>query len=314
VKRFLLDVVAPLRRSDPDRAERPLHWLLAAAIVLPAALFVTGATISYRQHLTDARDRLQRNLGTVYEHGLKVFETFEITARYLDELLSDVTDEQIRADEALYNARLRAFTDTLPQLFRHLGDRAPTAARSCPGRCSRCRSRWTCPTGVFSRAPRQPGGRRACRRGGAGARHQCAGASALLHAQPQAQRPERRVRRRDDHLDLADYFAEYYARLDAAAGRRADPPDGLVLALSGAARASASASRRRPTDAIAAAAKRIAQWQLLRSTIRSAFRLSASCRGIAFMSTTGVPTRDIRAAWIEHMSRHLIFGFPRPSR
>ena len=45
-----------------------------------------------------------------------MFETFEITSRYLDELLADVTDEQIRADEALYNARLRAFTDTLPQL------------------------------------------------------------------------------------------------------------------------------------------------------------------------------------------------------
>ena len=67
MKRFLLDVVAPLRRSDPDRAERPLHWLLAAAIVLPATLFVTGASISYRQHLSEARDRLQRNLGTVYD-------------------------------------------------------------------------------------------------------------------------------------------------------------------------------------------------------------------------------------------------------
>ena len=75
MKRFLLDVVAPLRRSDSERAERPLHWLLAAAIVLPGALFLTGAAISYRQHVTEARDRLQRNLGTVYEHGLKVFET-----------------------------------------------------------------------------------------------------------------------------------------------------------------------------------------------------------------------------------------------
>ena len=100
MKRFLLDVVAPLRRRRSGRAEWSLHWLLAAAIVLPVALFATGATISYRQHLSEARDRLQRNLGTVYEHGLKVFETFEITARYLDELLADVTDEQIRADEA----------------------------------------------------------------------------------------------------------------------------------------------------------------------------------------------------------------------
>ena len=76
--------------------------------------------ISYRQHLTEARDRLQRNLGTVYEHGLKVFETFEITSRYLDELLSDVTDEQIRADEATLQC-------AAARLHRHACRSSPTS-------------------------------------------------------------------------------------------------------------------------------------------------------------------------------------------
>ena len=59
--------------------------------MLPLALFAAGAAISYRQHQIEARDRLQRNLGTVYEHALKVFETFELSSRYLDEMLNDVS-------------------------------------------------------------------------------------------------------------------------------------------------------------------------------------------------------------------------------
>jgi two-component system NtrC family sensor kinase len=43
MKQFLLDVIAPLRRTDAERADRPMHWLLAAVIVLPVAVFVAGA-------------------------------------------------------------------------------------------------------------------------------------------------------------------------------------------------------------------------------------------------------------------------------
>jgi two-component system NtrC family sensor kinase len=116
MKRFLSDVLTPLRRTDAQRAERPVHWLLAASIVLPVVVLAAGAAISYRQHQDAARDRLQRNLATVYEHALKVFETVDISARYVDELLLNVSDEQIRAAEGDYNMRLRALTDMLPQL------------------------------------------------------------------------------------------------------------------------------------------------------------------------------------------------------
>ena len=115
MKQFLLDVVAPLRRTDAERADRPMHWLLAAVIVLPIAVFATGAAISYRQQVAEAQDRLQRNLGTVYEHSVKVLETIELASRYLDQVLENVTDEQLRANEADYNRRIRALIDTLPQ-------------------------------------------------------------------------------------------------------------------------------------------------------------------------------------------------------
>jgi len=97
-------------------AERPLRVLLVASLVLPVALFSIVSAISYRQHFTDARDRLQRDLGRITEHALKVFETFELSAIYLDEMLSTLSDEEIRTNEKEYSARLLNITKTLPQL------------------------------------------------------------------------------------------------------------------------------------------------------------------------------------------------------
>ena len=103
--------------SDPTHsATRPLRVLLVGALVLPVTLYVVAATISYHQHFDDARDRLRRNLAIVHEHAQKVFETFEFASRYLDELIGDETDEQIRAKEASYSERLHAMTMSLPQL------------------------------------------------------------------------------------------------------------------------------------------------------------------------------------------------------
>src|SRR3954462_4030641 len=98
MKRFLRDILTPTSAGDYGRAKWTLHWLLAAAIALPLALFAVGATISYRQHQIEARDRLKRNLGMVYEHALKVLETIELATRYLDEMLNDAADRDIRAN------------------------------------------------------------------------------------------------------------------------------------------------------------------------------------------------------------------------
>jgi two-component system, NtrC family, sensor kinase len=115
MKRFLRDILTPKSAGDYGRAEWTLHWLLAAAIVLPLAIFAAAATISYREHQIEARDRLQRNLGTVYEHALKVLETIELANRYLDEILNDAADPDIRANEADFHRRLKSLTDILPQ-------------------------------------------------------------------------------------------------------------------------------------------------------------------------------------------------------
>jgi two-component system, NtrC family, sensor kinase len=103
----------PLVRRD---AERPLRILLVASIVLPILIFSGVSWIGYREYFSDAQRRLETTTGEVYEHAAKVFETFELTARYTDELFDDVTDTQILADEAQYHGRLKAVVDMLPQL------------------------------------------------------------------------------------------------------------------------------------------------------------------------------------------------------
>ncbi len=97
-------------------ALRPVRLLLTASILLPLALFAFASWVSYQQHLIEARDRVQRNLNTVYEHALKVFDTFELSARYLDELTANQSDAEIRQDEAELSTRLKSVTNKLPQL------------------------------------------------------------------------------------------------------------------------------------------------------------------------------------------------------
>src|SRR6185369_15815440 len=115
MKRFLRDILTPTSAGEYGRAEWTLHWLLAAAIALPLAIFAAAAIISYRQHQIEARDRLQRNLGTVYEHALKVLETVDLATRYLDEMLNDASHPDIRANEEQYHRRPKSLTDILPQ-------------------------------------------------------------------------------------------------------------------------------------------------------------------------------------------------------
>jgi two-component system NtrC family sensor kinase len=103
-------------KRDLASTLRPIKLLVAASIILPVAIFLFASWISYHQHLAEGRDRVQRNLNTIYEHSLKVFETFELSARYLDELTAGTTEADIRSREAEFNARLKSITDTLPQL------------------------------------------------------------------------------------------------------------------------------------------------------------------------------------------------------
>ncbi|MBI1201532.1 MAG: response regulator [Rhodopseudomonas sp.] len=102
--------------APEHRLEWPLRLLLWASLALPIAIFAVASWISYNQHVAEATDRLQRTVGIMQEHAIKVFETFAISERYLEELFADTNDNDIRRNEGDYSLRLRNFIKGLPQL------------------------------------------------------------------------------------------------------------------------------------------------------------------------------------------------------
>ena len=106
----------PAVENTVSRAERPLKLLIAASIIFPVAIFLFAGWISYNQHIADAHDRLQRTVDTMQEHAIKVFETFSISERYMEEMFNGMSDADLRADELEYSRRIRNFIHDLPQL------------------------------------------------------------------------------------------------------------------------------------------------------------------------------------------------------
>jgi two-component system NtrC family sensor kinase len=102
--------------SPVSRAERPLKLLIAASVIFPVAIYAIAGWISHGQHVSEATDRLQRTVAAMQEHASKVFETFAISERYLEEIFNNVPDSAIRDGEAEYNVRIRDFIKDLPQL------------------------------------------------------------------------------------------------------------------------------------------------------------------------------------------------------
>jgi two-component system NtrC family sensor kinase len=101
---------------DMAHAMRPQRLLVAASLLFPAIIFAAVSWFGYRQQFHDSTARLQRNLDVVYEHATKVFETFDLAARYTDEMVN-VPDADVRAREREFNQRLRILTNSMPQLL-----------------------------------------------------------------------------------------------------------------------------------------------------------------------------------------------------
>ena len=223
-----------------------------------------------------------------------------------------MTDEQIRADEALYNARLRAFTDTLPQLsdIWVIGsDGRPVVSGTVfpmPQQMDLSdreyfRVHRDSPAAgvhvgevVQARATNAQGRPRffTLSRRRTGANGEFAGVTTISIS--------------------PDYFAEYYARLTqplvAALIRR----DGLVLARYPALprdvqRVTPDSPLMRDFDA-----GHEGGILTLVSALDGQERIFAYRKlpRVGIFATTGVDTADIRLAWLADMSRHLIFGLP----
>ncbi len=97
-------------------AIRLLKFMMVASIVLPAVLFAFAATLSYRnfEHVTD--ERIDRSLDILHEHALKVLQTVERSFAEIDEIVRNMSDDDIRNNEDVLHARLLRIVASLPQL------------------------------------------------------------------------------------------------------------------------------------------------------------------------------------------------------
>jgi hypothetical protein len=88
-------------------AVRLLYAVLAAVIVVPLLLFVWSAWNSYREHFSEATDRLSNAVEIAAEHVKHVLDTHQLIIEQIDQLLAELSDQQIRAEEQRLHLRLR---------------------------------------------------------------------------------------------------------------------------------------------------------------------------------------------------------------
>jgi two-component system NtrC family sensor kinase len=102
-------------RSARQSAVRLLQLMMVASIVLPALLFVLASWVSYRHEHEVADDRIGRSLDILHEHALKVFQTGERAIAEVGEIVRDMSDEAITANQTRFHLRLKQIVDAVPQ-------------------------------------------------------------------------------------------------------------------------------------------------------------------------------------------------------
>lgn len=101
--------------SRHTAAVTSLLVLLAAAILVLAVLFVYASWLNYRTISHNADERIDEALVVIQEQVLKVFETIELTLGDTNDILADLSDDEIRAREEVFHERLKQVADRLPQ-------------------------------------------------------------------------------------------------------------------------------------------------------------------------------------------------------
>ncbi len=99
-----------------ESAVRLLKLMMVASLVLPAALFAYAAWVSYRSIRVEADERIERSLDVQQEQALKVFETVDRTFAEVDEIVRDMSDDEIRAAQPTLHPRLERISSVMPQL------------------------------------------------------------------------------------------------------------------------------------------------------------------------------------------------------
>src|SRR3954467_12267461 len=95
---------------------RLLHGILVASVALPAALFVYASWLGYQNNQVIADRQIDRSRDVVTEHALKVFESVERSIAEINEVVRDMPDERIAANEQNLHNRFRRLADSSEQI------------------------------------------------------------------------------------------------------------------------------------------------------------------------------------------------------
>lgn len=107
---------APAGGEASSAAIRLLQLLLVGTIVVPLLLGAVGGYFSYRADFARAQDALREAVAIAEENTLKVLDTHELVAARVDDLLSGLTDGEIRARERSLHERLAQQIKDFPQV------------------------------------------------------------------------------------------------------------------------------------------------------------------------------------------------------
>ncbi|MCG6206377.1 response regulator [Rhodopseudomonas sp. HC1] len=95
---------------------RLLRAILVASVILPAALFSYAGWLAYRSNEDSAERQIDKTRDIVTEHALKIFESVERSIAETAEIVRDMSDDEIRANEAGLHERLKRLADGSEQI------------------------------------------------------------------------------------------------------------------------------------------------------------------------------------------------------
>jgi two-component system NtrC family sensor kinase len=105
-----------MRLARSSHTTQLLQLLMGAAVVIPMALLIYAGIANYRSLEAMATERIERTLDVLQEHSLKVLQTVDRTIAETNEVLRDLSDEEIRAREMDLHRRLKETQLALPQI------------------------------------------------------------------------------------------------------------------------------------------------------------------------------------------------------
>ena len=286
---------------------RLLHGILVASVALPAALFVYASWLGYQNNQVIADRQIDRTRDVVTEHALKVFETVERSIAEINEVVRDMPDERIAANEETLHLRFKRLADSSDQIKsiwifdRHGRALVNSLAYPAPSIDFSDRDYFKAHVdrdigvhvGEVLR-PRPP-----------------YGGAPFFGVSRRRSSPDGSFNGVIQASILPEYFSGFYAKISREAGNYASliREDGLILA-------------RFPPNDIPALFPNGDLLKAIRANSEGTLLLTSKLdnveRKVAYRKVSGFPvfviagleTQAIRAQWFSQMGNHLIFGLP----